>query len=341
MKIIQLDSKSTKKDWDYFFEVPKSIYSDSSVWVEESSENIKNELVSILGGKTRYKAWPLIVMDYNYPCARGVAIIPPGNGSIGWIGYFEVHKDYLKEGKAIISELERILKQAGVKKITAPKTNNLYAGLQISDYKYPQTILTPHNPSYYKNVFQNSGYKVSQKLNCFFFTKKTVKRIGSSDEFVLRKFNRDNLEKEIEIFHGLQKKIFEGHDGYVSRTIEEERDLIYGLLPLIDDDLIVIAQNNDGKTIGLLICIPDHNQMVKEGKIDRARIISIGVHPEYLRKGIGKQMGKRLMDILITKKYESVEASWILKTNMPPQLMAKLYGAKKGRTFALFEKKLD
>jgi hypothetical protein len=52
-------------------------------------------------------------------------------------------------------------------------------------------------------------------------------------------------------------------------------------------------------------------------------------------------MGRHLMHNLLRKvKYEEAEASWIIKGNLPPQLLALKFGAQRGREFALLEKKL-
>jgi len=148
MKIIQLNKNSANSDWDKFFEVPRNIYSKSSIWVAEDSETVKKDLMGNMENKSRYQVWPIVAIKNNIPCARGVAILPPSKEKIGWIGYLEIHRDYQDEGAIVISELEAILINKGVTKIAAPKTNNMYVGLQISDFNSPQTIMTPHNPDY-------------------------------------------------------------------------------------------------------------------------------------------------------------------------------------------------
>jgi hypothetical protein len=58
----------------------------------------------------------------------------------------------------------------------------------------------------------------------------------------------------------------------------------------------------------------------KRGKITRVRIISIGLLPGWEGKGVGKAMGRHLMQNLLRKtEYEEAEASWIIKGNLAPR----------------------
>jgi len=108
----------------------------------------------------------------------------------------------------------------------------------------------------------------------------------------------------------------------------------------MDDELVIIAETDSGEPIGFIICAPDYYQKVKEGKIDRARIISIGTLPSSHKKNIASAMSSVLMENLLKKNYQYVEGSIIMKTNLPPQLLAKRFGGKPGREFVLLRKKL-
>jgi ribosomal protein S18 acetylase RimI-like enzyme len=110
------------------------------------------------------------------------------------------------------------------------------------------------------------------------------------------------------------------------------------MLPLLDPDLVVIAESADGETIGVLICIPDAWQLGQA--TDRARLISIGVSPGWQGRRVAMSMGAQLTKTLIAKGYETVEGSWVMRDNHRPQLLAKLLGARPGREFALFSSDL-
>ncbi len=153
-------------------------------------------------------------------------------------------------------------------------------------------------------------------------------------------FDLNKLEKEIKIFNELQNEIFSSRNGWEKRSLKEDRELISSFLPLIDPELILIAQIKE-KPVGLLICLPDINQKIKGKKIDNARIISICVKQSYNNKGIGSLMGYTLMETLLDKGYITAEASWILNTNIPPQLICRKFNAKLGKKYTLFSKNIN
>ena len=114
--------------------------------------------------------------------------------------------------------------------------------------------------------------------------------------------------------------------------------LINTYLPFIDDDLIIIAEDKNHNAIGIVAVISDTYQKIKENKITRARLIILGVLPEYHSTGVATSMGVHLLGNLMNKGYEMLEASWVLEKNIPPLILAKKFLAKSGRVFALFWK---
>ncbi len=176
----------------------------------------------------------------------------------------------------------------------------------------------------------------------FNFTRKTsfpvkVKLPG----FITREFNREDVDKEIEIIHSLQKSIFSGQNAYIPRTLEEDRQLIMSMLPIIDDELIIIAENKKKEAVGILVCLPDIYQSDKKEKINRVRIISIGTIHKFLNKGLGVLMSAHLMkNILKRDQYVFAEGSWIYDDNIPPKNLSIRFNAKPGREFTLLKKEI-
>jgi hypothetical protein len=189
---------------------------------------------------------------------------------------------------------------------------------------------------------KSCGYELKTKIYSLYFTRDNVQQIDVKlPGFTTREFNRNNLTDEIAIFHKLQQAIFVGHPGYITRTLEEDRDMVHSFLPYLQDDLVIIAQDNEENPVGLLVCLPDMYQAWRGQKIDRVRILSIGTLPHLTHKGIGGLMGAHLMRNLLQKKeYVFAEGSLILAANVSPRNLAKRFNAKPGREFALLEKNL-
>ena len=338
--------KLEDKNLDLFFNLAKNVYINDPIWNIEEESQIKQRL-SFSKDKNSIQTWPYVVVNKeNEPLARAVAILHPKakdsiDNKIGWIGFFEALRNQKEAVKAIFNHCEETLRNNSVKEIITPKLDNLYQGLQINGFDLPHTFMTNYNPSYYLKYFKRHGYKKHRKITSIIFTRDTYReRHFQAEDVKVRLFDKSNLENEIKIYHNLTNSIFEGRYGYINRTLEESELLVKSLLPILDEELVIIAEDSHGNPLGYLICLPDINQQKKEGKVDRARIISIGVIPEYRRKKVAATMGILLMKNLLKKKYQSLEGSIIMKANIPPQRLAKKFGALPGREFVLLRKQI-
>ena len=156
--------------------------------------------------------------------------------------------------------------------------------------------------------------------------------------YSVRSVDMTKLDEEIARIERFQAEVFEGRIGHVPQSTAEARQMLSRLLPQLDPDLVILATDNSGQTIGVLICVPDSWQ--DREPVDRARLISIAVSPEWRGQRVAMSMGALLARTLIDKGYLALEGSCVLEDNRRPQVLAKLLGAKPGREFALFTMEL-
>jgi hypothetical protein len=117
--------------------------------------------------------------------------------------------------------------------------------------------------------------------------------------------------------------------------------MVLSFLSFLQDDLVIIAEDNEGNPVGLLVCLPDLYQALRGQAINRVRILSIGVIPRLIHKGIGALMGAHLTrNLLRREEYVFAEGSWILERNISPLNLAKRFHANPGREFVLLEKRI-
>ncbi len=345
MKLIEINNLEDN-NLNHFFNLPQEIYKNDPIWFPENPEEIKKQF-TFSTDKNEIRTWPLIVInENNEPLARAVVILHPKakdkNGKkIGWISNIEVKEGEYDSLKIILDHCENVFRNENVKEILLPKLDNQYFGLLIKGFDKPQTLLTAHNPDYYFNYLKKYGFKVHLNITSVIYTRETyIERRFEVEGVKIRTFDRANLKKEIAIYHYITNEVFGNRYNYIPRTLEENTAYVKSFLPLIDDELVIIAETDSGEPIGFLICAPDYYQKISEGKIDRARIISIGILQKNHKRNIASAMISLLMRNLLKKNYQYVEGSIIMKTNLPPQLLAKRFGGKPGREFVLMKKKL-
>lgn len=343
--LIDLEGPEDRPGLDMFFEVAARVYANDEVWVPESKEAfmLRYKASRLKGNQGIY---PVVALAAGLPVARGAAILQKGaldkaGRPQGWLGFFEALPDYPDAARIVLNRCGEILRGAGAESVLAPKIDNQLQGLLVRGFDLPQTVLTPHNPPYYLELFKQQGYREKQKTLALYFTRETAKLPATrTPGFNTREFSRSRWQEELAIFNKLQNSIFAGRQGYVPRTLEEDRAMLQPYLPFIDDQLIIIAEDLAGKPAGLLVCLPDLNQALKGQPVNRARIISIGVLPGLEGRGIGKAMGVHLAANLLRKGYQTAEASWILEHNLPPRELAGRFNAAPGREFVLLHKTL-
>lgn len=343
MQIVPVESAADAAGIKLFLQVASTVYRNDPIWVPESEKSFLDKLKT---NDPKIKMWPFIALEDKLPVARGAAIVAGATVakegySQGWIGFFEAVSGYQDAATGLLKKCEEVLSREGEKSVLAPKVDNLLVGLLVDGFSLPQTVLTNHNPPYYLELFRNCGYEIKTRLGTFILTRESVKRQQINiPGFTTREFNRHNLPQEVATFNQMQNLLFESGADYIPRTLEEDMEMVTSFLPFLDDELIIIAQDMQSNPAGLLICLPDIYQAFRGQKIDRARIVSIGVLPGRARMGLGAMMGSHLMRNLLKKGYQSVEASWILANNLDPQNLARRYNAQPGRQFVLLQKNL-
>lgn len=324
-----------------FRSITSDVYRDDPVWAPGSETAIDDCLEEAAAGGITLEG--TVAMANHRPVARAMAIIDNGTDASqpqeGRIGLFECVRDAPEAGVAVLEHCRQWLAAHGVEIVIAPRVDQLRAGLQIGGFDQPQTIYTAHNPPFYADVFRQAGLEVATRMVGFVFSKDRAPSFrGLGKGFSVRCADTSKLDEELARVERFQASMFGGRIGYVPRSESAARRTVEKLLPLLDPDLVIIADNLEGETIGVLICIPDAWQ--PRATPNRARLVSIGVSPGWQGRRVAMAMGARLADTLISKGYRTLEGSWVLEDNRRPQVLAKLLGAKPGREFALFSSRL-
>lgn len=350
MQILHLHSPTDAANLARFQQVALDVYRADPLWVAQSEGAFLRHLQPAAAGASPWMR-AVVVVDGDRPLARAAALHSQGAVDArglpqGYIAFFECLEDAPQAGALALQACEDLLRARGAASIQAPRVDNMLIGLQVAGFDLPQTVLTPHNPPYYLDIFQGQDYQVTERLLCFLMDRSAVPRIPTFIErsfrgYHTRPFDRLRLEDEIRLLNSLQTEIFSSHPGYVPRSLAEDRAMVESFLPMLDDDLVIIAEDEQNRAVGILVCLPDVYQAFQGKKIDTARLISIGAVPRVAQRGIGVLMAVHLARNLLAKGYQVLEGSWIREDNLPPQNLVRRFGGQKGRAFVVLEKQLS
>ncbi len=323
-----------------FAQVAREVYRDDPGWAPASEGVVADRARDAAAGRIALRG--VVALERGRPVARAVAIVEPravgasGAGE-GWVGLVECVPGALDAGVAVLGECAGWLREQGLA-VVAPRTDALRAGLVTSGFGEPQMVLTPYNPPWYVRLFAEAGFEPAVRMVGYRFDRARAPRIvvPAGVGVRVRPVDPGNWDGEVARFHAFQEAVFAERPARVPRQAPATALLVGGLREIVDPDLCLVAESSAGRTVGVLVCLPDVWQPRPDGvPPDRARLVSIGLRPGWRGRGAALAMGAALEERLMAKGYRSLEASWVQSGNTAPQRLAQALGAVPSRTSAI------
>lgn len=341
LEVEQVPIEGRSPERSLFDGLPAQVYGGDSLWspasVTVASQCFDDAAAGVVG------MHPVVAMRSGRAVARAAGIINPtaqgpSGTRQGWVGLVECWPGEGDAGRRAVDGCRIWLQGQGCSEVLGPRTSALMSGLLVAGFDRPQAILTPHNPAWYAELFAACGFRVTTSSVALEFTRARVPRfLGFPDPRVrVRHTDAERTSEELETVRLFQQATFAGSPGHLDRTPEQMHRLVVGLEAGLDPELVLIAEDRAGATIGVLVCLSDVWQPRKPGADpDRARLLTIGVAPGWRSRGVAAAMGRALKNALLRKGYQTLEASWVLKDNTRPQALARALGARETRRFEL------
>jgi len=266
---------------------------------------------------------------------------------VGAIGEFETDSE--ENGVKILNKCEEILKEKGVKFIVAPMNGNTWKKYRTLKYSNgePTFLLENVSPIQHNDILKKSGFT---ELHTYTSTKGFIKDAYESEtlemienklaeeNIVIRKFDKVNYMNDLKKIYNISIKSFSRNPFYTSIKEEEFIEQYKPYIDMVDEELILIAEK-EGQEVGFVFCIPDFNELKREGKISTLILKTIAVLPEYEELAIGNIMLRKIAKTAQNKNFEK----WIfafMYSNNTSQKMAKRNKTEIIREYALYGKEL-
>lgn len=286
----------------------------------------------------------------------------------GYFGLFECVDD---EGvaRALLDRAAAWLKAKGLTSMQGPfnlSTNDeLYSGgVLIDGFDTPPAFMMGHNPRYYQRLVEAAGFEKAKDLVAYWLPHNQppqrlldgIERLGKREGWRTRPVNMKRFKEEVGIVMGVYNSAWERNWGFIPMTEAEFDAMAREFRPVVDPDLVIIAENNEGEAIGFLLALPDLNRAIKplkngrlfpfgvfkflwhKRKIRTARLLTLGMKPGYQRSGIGAALYLKCFQQGAENGYENAEASWILEDNGPMRQAMEKIGAYVYKTYRVYER---
>ena len=138
-------------------------------------------------------------------------------------------------------------------------------GLLVEGYEFQPLYENPYNPPYYKELFENYGFRNYFNQNTYIWkiydddvnamVHDRAKRLFSTPGYGFRQIDMSRIEEEAENFRIIYNKAWSLFSGVKPMTQEEAMKIMETMKPIIDPEIIFFAYFND-EPIGFFIMVP-------------------------------------------------------------------------------------
>jgi GNAT superfamily N-acetyltransferase len=368
---IELLEARRQSDINQFIKIPFSIYKEDANWIapliserKEFFNRKKNPFyraaktrLFLAKKKGKYVGRIATCVNFNHNEFH--------EEKTGFFGFFDVVDDY--EVASLLLKVAMItIKGEGMEQMVGPAnfSTNHEVGMLVEGYDSSPVIMMTYNRPYYSNFVEQFGLKKVKDLLAFRIDQqaevdprliRVADKIRTRENMNLRTIDLRNFDTEVELINSIYNQAWSKNWGFVPMSKEEFRHMARDMKQIIDPALVFIAEV-DGNPVGFCLSLPNINQALKytngrlfptglikllwhtkiKNKIDSVRIITMGIIPEYQKRGIDTLFYMETFRVGKERGYQWGEMSWILEDNVMMTRAAEYLGGKPYKRYRLY-----
>jgi hypothetical protein len=370
---VEIVPVSNGRDLNRFIAFPYDHYRDDPLWVPQLRRDVHTLLTP---GKNPF--WEHAEAHYwtaGRPDGRTAGRIgaikndmhnKEHGDRVGFYGFFESIDDQAV-ATALFDAAAAWLRGKGCDTMRGPMSPSINdeCGLLIRNDNTPPSLMMPYNFSYYERLHERYGFTKAKDLLAYDgggaesaperFLKlgqRALKRSG----ITLRTLDKKRFEAEVELIKQLYNSAWEKNWGFVPLTDAEIDHLAKQLKPIVVPDLVIFAERGS-EVVGFAVGLPDFNLALLHNRsgrmfpgilkvlwharrIARARILLLGVIPEFRGRAIDAILYHRVWENSVKHGMPRGEAGWFLEDNDSIIKAALELGFHHTKTYRVYDKAL-
>lgn len=257
----------------------------------------------------------------------------------GGIGFFDCVNDQAA-ADMLFDVAKHWLQQNGMEAMDGPINfgeRDRWWGLVVQGYQSPLYCMN-YNPPYYKDLFENYGFRLFFNQICFGMDPKAILSakllarhadFEKDPDYEVRNIKKNQIAKYAEDFATVYNAAWAGHGGLKQLKKEQVVLMFRKMKPVMDERIVWFAYYKD-QPIGIFTNLPDLNQWFRylNGKFDLVHKLKFlwikrtkpstkftgivfGIVPEFQGKGIDAFMVGEAYKTVIHTQYSEYEMQWI------------------------------
>lgn len=350
MDEIKIKKVESKSDLMKFIKMQWSVYKNDPYWVPPLIMDRKKMLNKEKHPFYKHAQADFFLAEKNGEVVGRIAAIKNElhnkyhNDNTGFFGFFECINDQ-KVANALFDTAKAWLKEHGCDNMRGPAnpSSNDEWGMLLEGFDDEPRILMTYNPKYYLDLCDNYGFVKSKDLVAYKLENQKVtaseklKRVAElarqRSKIVIKQLDMKNFNTDLAKVKEVYNKAWAPNWGFVPMTNEELDATAADLKQLAEPSLVLFGEI-DGKNVGFALTMLDYNHIFKKlngrlfpfgflkllskkekSEIKWCRIITLGLIPEYQKKGLDAVFYWEIVNRAAAKGILLGEASWILEDN--------------------------
>ena len=284
---------------------------------------------------------------------------------VGYFGFFACADD-LDAAGALLEAAVAFARENGCHRLRGPfdMTAAQEMGLVTSGFENPPAVDMVHTPPWYPRLFESIGFRVCLRMTTWrnpdaaaldADAMTAVKRGSADPRIDVRPIRSDRRDEDMEHVRELINASFLGNWCFVPITREEWRLQVGTLVPLLDPELVLLAEV-EGVPVGVTFAVPDFNHVIRRldgglihpgalGFLRRppapdAVVILFAVRKGYQGMGVSRMLNAALVRALRRGGYRGLSITWIATDNAASLAQAKALGMRLLHELAMVEREI-
>ncbi len=341
-----------RRDLKRFIDLPYRLHARDPVWVPPLRRDVVSLLSRTKNPFFEHAVAEYFIAERGGEVVGRIAAISnrlhneTHGDRVGFFGFFETIDDQ-EVASALLDTAAEWCRARNHDLLRGPTSFSVNdeCGLLVDGFESPPTLMMPHNPRYYVALVEQAGFRKAKDLWVYQGGTEehyvpVPERLARGTELIrqrqritIRSLKMKDFQGEVERIKELYNAAWEKNWGFVPMTEHEIDHLAEQFKPVVIPELVPMAEK-DGKLIGFGIALPDLNVVfrrhrsgrlfpmvldllwsLKMRRIRRARILLLGVHPDYRGKGVDAMLYHWIWIRSGERQIYWGEAGWILEDN--------------------------
>lgn len=288
------------------------------------------------------------------------------NEKTGFFGFFECENDY-EVAKSLWDAARDWLRSRGMERMRGPCnfTTNHEVGFLADGFDRPPVIMMTYTMPYYLEFAERYGMAKAMDVHAYHGYSATgfdpraerlIDRIRTRANATVRTIDMSRFAEEVAHVKRIYNAAWAPNWGFVPMDDDELNHMAKDMKQIIDPRIVLFVEV-EGQPVAFSLALPDINQalihlrgrlfpfglfkllwLLKVKKVcTLARIMVMGVLPEYQKRGIDTIMNFETYRRAREAGYAEGEMSWVLETNDQMIAVAENLGYTRYKTYRLYE----